>query len=343
MQEKKRHTGTKGRRSPLRNRRKPARIGNNRGSGKELLSAEKLKLLYSTMLQCRMVKERVRQMFQQGKLTENSRSRAGREASEVGAMIGLLPGDCVAPRRQDVVTGFGLGCGLTPSSALKQVVATLLQPVTSGRGQALTARTGLPWIIAGKSAMAARLNISTGVALAYQSKTQPNVVVAFSGDDSTALGSWHEAVDFAVTHKLPIVHVVQSDVWTEPPDPRLLVALKGMDNVGSDNGIPTLTVDGNDVVAVYRVVQEAIRRAREGYGPALIECKTQRWPAPATVSPMAERGSELSDDPISRMETYLKQKRLWSEAWKQRLVKSFTTQLDAAEKLAVQSAAKMRQ
>jgi pyruvate dehydrogenase E1 component alpha subunit len=150
-------------------------------------------------------------------------------------------------------------------------------------------------------------------------------------------------VDFAVTHKLPIVHVVQSDVWTEPPDPRLLVALKDTDNAGHDNGIPTLSVDGNDVVAVYRVAQEAIRRARQGHGPALIECKTQRWPAPAAVSPMTEGpGSGMSEDPILRMETYLKQKGLWSDAWKQRLVKSFTRQLDAAEKFADQSAAKAK-
>lgn len=330
MPEKKKRSRAKTRRPKEPN----APSSRNDGSMKELLSAKKLQQLYSTMLQCRMLKERVRQMFQQGKLTENSRSRTGREAGEVGAMIGLLPEDCVAPRRQDVVTGFGLGCGLISIVGLKLVFARLLQPANRAPSQAAAARNGSgPRIIAAESAMAARLNISTGVALAYRARKQGNVVVAFSGDDSTALGSWHEAVDFAVTHKLPIVHVVQSDVWTEPPDPRLLVALKDGDNMGRA-GIPTLAVDGNDVVAVYRVAQECMRRAREGHGPALIECKTQRWP-PSTAS-----AGDKSDDPIDRMETYLKQKGLWSDAWKQRLVDSFTKQLDAAEKSAEESAAK---
>jgi pyruvate dehydrogenase E1 component alpha subunit len=330
MQEKKKLVRAKNLRRPQ-NGRGPA--VKNDGGTKELLPAEKLKQIYSTMLQCRMVKERVRRMFQQGKLTENSRSRSGREASEVGAMIGLLSEDCVAPRRHDVVTGYGLGCGSMTSATLKHLLAGLLQPANRAHRQAFASRNGGPRIIAGGSPMAARLNISTGVALAYQARKQPNVVVAFSGDDSTALGSWHEAVDFAVAHKLPIVHLVQSDVWTEPPDPRLLVAVKDMDNIGQ-NSIPTLAVDGNDVVAVYRVAQECIRRAREGHGPSLIECKTQRWPGP----PSAIAGDQ-TEDPIERMETYLKKKGVWSDAWKERLLNSLARQLDEAEKFAEESVA----
>jgi pyruvate dehydrogenase E1 component alpha subunit len=120
--------------------------------------------------------------------------------------------------------------------------------------------------------------------------------------------------------------------------------VKDIDNRTSDNGIPTLVVDGNDVVAVFRVAQEAIRRAREGHGPSLIECKTQRWPTPlATPKPnpsIQSPGSRPPDDPICCMETYLEKKGLWSEAWKERLVSSFTKQLDAAEAFAEQSTAK---
>jgi pyruvate dehydrogenase E1 component alpha subunit len=340
MQETNKRTHAK--RQPRRVRANPA-SGSKNGGGKELLPPEKLRLLYSTMLQCRMVKERVRGMFQQGKLAENSRSRTGREASEVGATIDLLPGDCVAPRRFDVVTGFGFGYGLMPPGALKQVMTRLLQPSHSGHARKVASQGGGPWIIAGESPMAARLNIATGVAFGYRARNLPNVVVAFSGDDSTALGSWHEAVDFAVSHKLPIVHVVQNDVWTEPPDPRLLVAVKDTDNTARDNSIPTLTVDGNDIVAVYRVAQEAIRRARQGNGPSLIECKTQRLLTPPPVVPNPNPPSRgQADDPISCMETYLEQKGLWSDAWKQRLVNSFTKHLDAAEQFAEQSAAKAK-
>ncbi len=312
-----------------------ARATKDSGNRKELLPPETLRLLYSTMLQCRLVKERVLQLFRQGKLFENSRSKAGREASEVGVMLDLRPADCVAPRRHDVVTGYGFGCGLMPPAQFKHVFGQLMRPAPGGAPRVFPSPNGsLPLIIADGSAMAARLNISTGVALAYQARNQRNVVVAFSGDDSTALGSWHEAVDFAVTHKLPIVHIVQSDVWTEPPDPRLLLAVKDMDNISPDNSLPTLTVDGNDVVAVYRVAQEAIRRARQGYGPSLIECKMQPWPV--TIQDPLSQGASAgsSSDPISSMEAYLQEKGLWSGAWKRRLVNAFIRQLDAAEKFA---------
>lgn len=337
MQEKNKRIRAKSPGSSRRVMANPGAASKNGSNSKELLPAEKLRLLYSTMLQCRMVKERVRRMFQQGKLAENSRSRTGREASEVAATIDLLQGDCVTPRRYDLVTGFGFGFGLMPRPSLRRVMANLLQPSQFlGARKFASYRDGGPWIIAAASPMAARLNIATGMALGYQACNQPNVVVAFSGDDSTALGSWHEAVDFAASHKLPIVHVVQNDVWTEPPDPRLLVAVKDMDNKSRDNGIPTLAVDGSDVVAVYRVAQEAIRRAREGHGPSLIECQTQRR---LTTLPSQGPGGP-ADDPLSCMETYLEKKGLWSEAWKERLVSSFTRQLDEAEEFAEHAATK---
>src|SRR5215471_6261794 len=128
MQEKNKRIRAKSPGSSRRVMANPGAASKNGSNSKELLPAEKLRLLYSTMLQCRMVKERVRRMFQQGKLTENSRSRTGREASEVGVMMGLLPDDCMAPRLHDVVTGYGLGCGLMPGAALKQVLAWLLDP-----------------------------------------------------------------------------------------------------------------------------------------------------------------------------------------------------------------------
>jgi 2-oxoisovalerate dehydrogenase E1 component alpha subunit len=309
-------------------------IASDSDNRSQLLAPDKLKHLYATMLQCRLMNERIRLLFQQGKLAENYHSRAGREASEVGAMIDLLPGDCVAPRRRDPVTCFGLGCGVMHSARLRQVFTQLLHPSNNGRNSASPSHGEHgPLIVARESAMAARLNICTGVALAYRAQNKQNVVVAFSGDDSTALGSWHEAVDFAVANKLPIVHVVQNDVWTEPPDPRLLVAVKDMDNAPQDGGIPMLAVDGNDVVAVYRVAQEAIRRARQGHGPTLIECKTHRWPLQPGAEPSLAQEENLSD-PLSWMETYLKQKKLWSDAWKDRLVNSLNKQLDAAESFA---------
>ncbi|HJX83174.1 MAG TPA: thiamine pyrophosphate-dependent enzyme, partial [Candidatus Angelobacter sp.] len=78
-----------------------------------------------------------------------------------------------------------------------------------------------------------------------------------------------------------------------------------------DYDMPSIIVDGNDVVAIYRVTHEAIRRAREGHGPALIHCRNIG-----------------ADDPLKVMENYLKQKRFWSDSWKQKIATAFNRELD---------------
>jgi TPP-dependent pyruvate/acetoin dehydrogenase alpha subunit len=106
------------------------------------------------------------------------------------------------------------------------------------------------------------------------------------------------------------------------------------DSDSAADTIPKLIVDGTDAVAVYRVAQEAIRRARQGHGPALIECKTRRWVGHSDIGPapsVADGNHEpRSSDPLLSMEAYLKQRGLWSDAWKERLVRSFTKECDTA-------------
>lgn len=281
------------------------------------------------MLRCRLIDEKARLLSEQEKPAMNQRVVARREASEVGAIIDLLPGDFVAPRRRDLASSFVLGM------PLKQIFAQAFSlPTAQTRSRYSLHEGSAPNMIAGPLAMAARLNIGTGIALVYKMQEKPSVVVAFSGDDSMALASWREAVSFAAMHKLPIVHVVQNDLWAESAGPQ--APMKNLVAPEQADGIPAFTVDGADVVAVYRVAQEAIRRARQGHGPTLIECKTNRWTsysgfAPAQHPPTEDPGNR--PDPISTMETYLKQKGLWSDAWKQRLLKSFRKHLDAAAKL----------
>src|SRR5215813_202628 len=276
-------------------RRSPTTTGGRSGS---LLSPDKLKQLYTTMLHCRLIAEEAQQLFKESKAAA-SHIGAGQEASEVGALLGLRTQDCLAPRKRNFFAGFVLG------ASLKQVFAGLYAQLENPGSSAMPLREARgPLIISGAAAMAARLNISTGVALSYKTQKKPGVVLIISGDDSMALASWREAVDFAVAHKLPVVHVVQDDLGGESANS----AIQSSTSATGNGRIPTLIVDGNDVVAVFRVTQEAIRRAREGHGPTLIECKTLRWPgysgiAPAHHSPASGKQARgMAHDPISSME-----------------------------------------
>jgi TPP-dependent pyruvate/acetoin dehydrogenase alpha subunit len=311
-------------RSSARERRTRHSSKTRESRGRGLLSSDRLKQLYTTMLHCRLIAEEAQQLFKESKAAAGH-GAGGQEASEVGALVSLRAQDCVSPRKRNVAAGFILG------APLKQVFACLYSrlenpgsyamPIPEGRG---------PLVISGAAAMAARINISTGVALSYKTQKKRGVVVVFSGDDSMALASWSEAVDFAVAHKLPIVHVVQDDLGGESAT----AVIQSPANTTGNSRIPTLIVDGNDVVAVYRVTQEAIRRAREGHGPTLIQCKTHRWPGysgfvPAHQPPSTGKHAR-AHDPIPSMEAYLMQKGLWSEVWKQKLLKAFRRRLDSA-------------
>jgi pyruvate dehydrogenase E1 component alpha subunit len=293
----------------------------------KLLSSGKLKQLYSGMLRCRLLEERAQKLPDQGNFNRAHQMRIGGEAAEVGALFDLQPKDCVFCGRRDMVAGFVRG------APLADVLARLLDTQASkSNGTSPGASLDTVGIVAGPSTLAARMNVSAGVALAYKMQKKPNVVMVFSGDDATALSSWHESVAFAVARKLPVVHVVQDDLGDETLASRPHTIVKDSDS--STGFIPRLIVDGTDAVAVYRVAQEAIRRARQGHGPVLIECKTRRWvghsdvgPTPSPANANHDRGGS---DPLLSMEAYLKQRGLWSDAWKERLVRNFTKEFDAA-------------
>ena len=121
------------------------------------------------------------------------------------------------------------------------------------------------------------------VALANKQKNNTNVVVAFTTAataTSSATGGWHEALKFAARRSLPIIFVVENNPWAGAysSNGRLGPHLER-----AEEGLTSITVDGNDVVAVYRVAYESLERVRQGGGPVLIEAKTYRpgWSSPA--------------------------------------------------------------
>jgi TPP-dependent pyruvate/acetoin dehydrogenase alpha subunit len=197
-------------------------------------------------------------------------------------------------------------------------------------------------IITPASTIAAQLSIGTGVALAYKMQHKPNVVVALSGEGSTSLGSWHEAVNFAGVQRLPIIFVVENNLYAESVPIKLQTAAREISDKAAGYGIAGLTVDGNDVITVYTAMREAINRARGGNGPTMLECKTYRWYGHSEIDPAKYRDPKELElwkarDPIPAMETYLACRELWSEAWKSELAAQFNAELEDAIQFAESS------
>ena len=242
------------------------------------LNSKKLKQLYSSMLKCRMIQKRA---------PEVSRV-SGQEAIEVGATIDLLHDDFIAPSGRGFVFRFLRGEPL-------QSVFTHLRATELDSPSCVLSLAG---------SAAERLSMATGTALACRWQKQSRVVVAFAAEDALADIFPHHTLELASHHKLPIVYVIQHNLRTRSAR---------RNAKARDYGMPSIMVDGNDVVAIYRITQEGIRRAREGHGPALIHCQNIG-----------------ADDPLEAMEHYLKQKRLWSHAWKQKTATAFNRELDQA-------------
>ncbi len=304
----------------------------NRADGGPRLSEETLRRLYTYMLKCRMVEERARLLFRQGKFAGNYYAAVGQEATEVGATIDLLAEDTIAPSHRNFVTNIMKG------APLKLLYAQLYARKTSpDQGRSSPAHCGYAPanVITPASTIAAQLNIGTGVALGYKIQKRNHVVVALSGEGSTSLGFWHEALNFAGVHQLPIIYVLENNLWAESVPVRLQTAIEDLSIRAQSYGFPGVTVDGNDVVAVYRAAREAIERARQGGGPTLIECKTYRWYGHSEIDPAKYRDPEeveywKSKDPIPAMQRYLDLHGLWSDEWKQELVNQINAEIDEA-------------
>ena len=302
------------------------------GNGFSLISDEKLIALYTTMVKCRMLEERVRVLFKQSKFTGNYYAAVGQEAAAVGVAIDLLPEDTIGPSHRDFIVNYIKGVPL--DKMFCQLYARTGSP---DKGRSSPAHMGYAPlnVITPSSTIAAQLNIATGVALANKMKKNGKIAVAFSGDGSTSLGFWHEALNFAGVHDLPIVFVCQNNLWAESVSLRLQTKVEDIALKAQAYGFPGITVDGNDVVAVNRVAYEAIGRARQGRGPTLIECKTYRWYGHSEIDPGKYRPPEevekwKAHDPILNMEKYLMAKGMYDEKLKQETVAGFNKELDAA-------------
>jgi TPP-dependent pyruvate/acetoin dehydrogenase alpha subunit len=280
-------------------------------TGGSLISDAKLRQLYATMVQCRLLTERARLLHNERGLYDAS---MGQEAIATGCAIDLRPEDTIVPEPHDLIASLVKGV------PLRAIVAQLPSYCTSPDHD--------------RSAHM-QLSVAQDVALANKQKNNSNVVVAFTCKAATALGCWHEALDFAAIRSLPIIFVVENNPWVDPASLKARGRVDDFTLQARSYGITGITVDGNDVVAVYRVAYECLKRVRQGGGPVLLEGKTYRPHGQARARTRPALGSEGLDgwraprDPLTHMERYLTAKKLFTAQWKKQVVHEFSQKLDA--------------
>ena len=201
---------------------------------------------------------------------------SGHEGCQVGTAWPLTRGkDIFVPYYRDMAVC--LVAGMTPKDVFLGVFGKAEDPSSGGRQMPAHWGSRRLGIITGSSPIATQVPHASGIAYAMKYRGEDAVVASWFGDGATSEGDWHEALNFAGIHKLPVVFVCENNLYAISVPLSKQAAVTELSTRAEGYGFPGVTVDGNDVFACYEAMQTAVDRARSGDGPTLIECMTYRF------------------------------------------------------------------
>jgi TPP-dependent pyruvate/acetoin dehydrogenase alpha subunit len=227
-------------------------------------------LRYMQMM--RSAEERGLSLYRQGKIPGSFYDGCGQEAISVGSSFALAPEDRACVLHRDLGAHFVRG--VTPDRYLANYMGRA-GGVTGGKDGNMhfgDPRLGCIGMVSMLPDMAL---VATGMAMAFQLRGEPRVAMTWFGDGSTANGQWHEAMNLAGVRKLPVVFLLENNRFAYSTPNELEFAVDPVERAAT-YGFPGVTVDGNDVEAVFGASTSAVERARAGDGPTLIACETMR-------------------------------------------------------------------
>lgn len=273
------------------------------------LGCEDLHQLYYYMQLTRSVEDRVRALYLQGQLQGAVYSSRGQEGTAVASAYALGPDDVAAPLIRDLGAAFVRG--IAPGRIFAQWLGRIAGP-TGGRDGNLHFGDLSRGVLTPISMLGATIPVCAGVALASKQRGQQRVALAYIGDGGSNTGDFHEGLNFAAALGLPMVLIVEDNGYAYSTPVSRHVAISNFADRAVAYGIPASAVDGNDVLAVYRVTREAVARARAGGGPTLIAVKTFRMRGHAEHDnafyvPKDMIAEWAQRDPIQRLLSYMEQ------------------------------------
>lgn len=302
------------------------------------LSNEQVVKMHRQMLAARILDERMWALNRQGKAPFVV-SVAGHEACQVGTASALERGtDIFVPYYRDLAVV--MVAGMTARDVLLGVFAKAEDPSSGGRQMPAHWGSRRLGIIVGSSPISTQIPHAVGIAYAIKYRRESSVVMTWFGEGGTSQGDWHEALNFAGIHKLPVVFVCENNQYAISVPQTKQMAVENVADRAPAYGFEGFVADGNDLLAVYEMAKSAVEKARGGGGPTLIECKTYRY-APhtsddddRTYRTREEVEDWKSKDPIPRFEKYLIQNKLVSDSDLEAMREEIKEDLSAAVKYA---------
>jgi TPP-dependent pyruvate/acetoin dehydrogenase alpha subunit len=267
--------------------------------------AEEIRLeLYRSQYLIRVSEQRAYDLFLQNLVKGTSHLSLGQEAIAAGFGVAMQKDD------KSFCTYRGHAHTLARGASVRGVIGELMQRdcgLMRGKGGSMHLTDVDNGVMGSYAIIGAHLPMAVGSAWRAQYLGQDDVTTVFFGDGTTNIGAFHEALNYAVVFKLPVVFVCENNNYMEYTPIESITAVK---NPAADRasayGLESILIDGNDADIVYRTAQDAYKKAREGNGPSLIECKTYRHSGHSRADPGSYRPKgELeywkeNNDPIKR-------------------------------------------
>jgi pyruvate dehydrogenase E1 component alpha subunit len=261
------------------------------------LDKNKLLEIYRKVLEVRLFEEKVYELFGQNLIPGTMHLYLGEEASAVGVCSALRPDDYIQS------THRGHGHCIAKGADLGKMMAELMGKRTGyckGKGGSMHITDFSKGILGATGVVGSGLPLAVGAAVTIKLKGTDQVVAVFFGEGASNQGTFHEALNLASVWKLPVLFVCENNLYAMGTRQSIAMVLKNVADRAAAYGMPGVIADGNDALDVYRVASEAVRRARNGDGPTLIELKTYRLKGHSRFDAASYRPKEEVEEWIKR-------------------------------------------
>ncbi len=303
------------------------------------IDAAKLKEIYTNMVKIRFFEERA--------ITEHRKGLPGFVHSSIGQEA-VPAGVCAFLREDDytITTHRGHGDIIAKGAQLDRMMAELFAKKTGyckGKGGSMHIADVSRNILGATGIVGDGLPIAAGVGAALKMQKLDTIMVAFFGDGSTNSGAFHEGIGLAAAWSLPVLFVCQNNQYQQSTPTRDYTRLTDIADRAKGYGIPGISVDGNDAIAVAEVAREAIEKCRKGEGPIFIVANTYRTVGhhmgdPGTsYRPKEEIEEWKKKDPIKRLRQQMVQNKTATDAELDEIEQNVLRELDEAVKFAQES------
>ena len=241
-----------------------------------LLTRDQLVEIYYYLRLTRTLEERLVALYRQSKVIGGLFRSLGQEGESVASAYALDRGrnrDILSPLIRNL--GSLLVMGAQPVEILRQYMAKAESP-TRGRELNVHFNDLEKGYLGQISHLGDMIPVMAGIAMTFKMRGEPRVGLVYIGDGGTSTGAFHEGLNFAAVQRLPLVVIGEYNHWAYSTPPEKQFAVRDLADKAKGYGIPAVTVDGNDVFAVYEATKFAVDRARRGKGVHFIEVKTYR-------------------------------------------------------------------